>query len=190
MNPDGTTATALTFKKASGNGQSFWRLLSYAQLSTAFDRSLALEPVFGRLASDDPDLSAFKARGGRFLGWQGWNDERIPVQGTIQYYDRVVAKMGGLAQVQSFFKLYLVPGGGHMSPQGTSNPDAYPPIVAPGQFDRMLVDWVEKGVEPARVEIQSPAAAPVRITQPLCPYPQKATYVSGDPHVTGSFRCS
>jgi hypothetical protein len=184
------TIAGPTFRNASGNGQNFWRLLSYQQLSNAFDRSSALEPVFGHIASDNPDLAAFKARGGKFLSWQGWNDERIPIQGTIRYYDRVIEKMGGLANVQSFFKLYLVPGGGHMSPQGTSNPDASPPAVAPGQFYRLLVDWVEQGIEPARVEVQSPAAAPVRITQPLCPYPQKATYVGGDPRVTASFNCS
>jgi hypothetical protein len=39
-------------------------------------------------------------------------------------------------------------------------------------------------------EIQSPSANPVRITQPLCPFPQKAMYVGGDPRVTASFTCS
>jgi hypothetical protein len=164
--------------------------MSYEQFANAFDRGVALDPVFGYVSSDNPDLSAFKARGGKFLSWQGWNDETIPVQGTIRYYDRVVEKMGGIANVQSFFKLYLAPGGGHMSPQGPSNPDANPPVVSGGQFYKMIVDWVEKGVEPGRVEIQSPSANPVRITQPLCPFPQKATYLGGDPRVTASFTCS
>jgi hypothetical protein len=178
------------FKNASGDGQSLWKLLSYEQLANGFDRGVALDAVFGHLASDDPDLSAFKARKGKFLSWQGWNDEAIPVQGTIRYYDRVIEKMGGVGNVQSFFKLYLVPGGGHMSPQGTSNSDAHPPAVAPGQFYKLMVDWVEKGIEPGRVEIQSPAATPIRITQPICPYPQRAMYIGGDPNVTTSFTCS
>lgn len=33
--------------------------------------------------------------------------------------------MGGLTNVQSFFRPYLVPGGGHESPQGTANPNAH-----------------------------------------------------------------
>jgi len=184
------TLAGPSFKNASGDGQRLWRQMSYEQLANAFDRGVALDPVFGYVSSDNPDLGAFKARGGKFLSWQGWNDETIPVQGTIRYYDRVVEKMGGIANVQSFFKLYLAPGGGHMSPQGTSNPDANPPVVAGGQFYKMIVDWVEKGVEPGRVEIQSPSANPIRITQPLCPFPQKATYLGGDPRVTASFTCS
>lgn len=178
------------FKNASGNGQGLWRTLSYEQASNVFDRAMALDPVFADVASDNPDLLAFKARGGKFLSWHGWNDEAIPVQGTMQYYDRVVETMGGLDQVQSFFKLYLVPGGGHMSPHGTSNPDANPPAPGPGQFYALLIDWVEKGIEPGRVEIASPSPTPVRITQPICPYPQRATHVGGDPRVAASFKCA
>lgn len=178
------------FKNASGNGLARWRELSYQQLADAFDRGVALDPVFGDLASDNPDLSTFKARGGKFLSWHGWNDEAIPIQGTIRYYDRVLEKMGGLANVQSFFKLYLVPGGGHMSPHGTSNPNANPPAVPHGLFYKLLVDWVERGIEPGRIEIESPSAQPVRISQPICPYPQKATYIGGEPHQATSYTCS
>lgn len=183
------TMAGPSFKNASGDGRRLWRQLSYEQLANAFGRGVALDPVFGFVSSDNPDLSAFKAHSGKFLSWQGWNDEAIPVQGAIRYYERVVEKMGGIDQVQSFFKLYLAPGGGHISPQGTANPDANPPAVAGGQFYQMIVDWVEKGIEPGRVEIQSPAGKPMRITQPLCPYPQKATYGGGDPRVTTSFTC-
>jgi hypothetical protein len=175
------------FKNASGNGEALWRKLSHEQLSNAFDRGRALDAVFGGLASDDPDLSAFRARGGKMLSWHGWNDESIPIQTTIRYYESVVQEMGGLEKVQSFFKLYLVPGAGHMSPHGTSNPDANPPAVAPGQFYRLLVDWVENGIEPGRVEIRSPSADRPQITQPIFPYPQKAKYVGGDPHVASSY---
>jgi len=184
------TIAGPTFKNASGDGERLWRELSYAQLANAFDRGVALGPVFGRISSDNPDLSAFKARGGKFLSWQGWNDETIPVQGTIRYYNHVIAKMGGVANTQSFFKLYLAPGAGHVSPQGTSNPEANPPTVGAGQFYKLMVDWVEKGIEPNRVEIKSPSSKLPVITQPLCPYPQKATYTRGDPRVTTSYTCS
>jgi Tannase and feruloyl esterase len=165
-----------------------WTQLSYAQFANAFDRGVALDEMFGRVCSCNPDLSAFKARGGKFLSWHGWNDESIPVQHSMHFYDDVVRKMGGLASVQSFFKLYLVPGGGHTSPHGTSNPDANPPAVAGGQMYKLLVDWVEKNIEPSRVEIESPKPTG-KITQPICPYPQQARYQSGDPRVTTSFRC-
>lgn len=177
-----------TFVNAGGNGQGRWKDLSYARLAQAFERAKALEPEFGHVASDDPDLSAFKAGGGKILSWHGWNDEAIPVQRTMQYYDEVLERMGGLAAVQSFFRLYLVPGGGHMSPHGTSNPDANPPAIAPGQFYALLVDWVENGIEPDRVEIASPAGGPVRQTIPIFPYPTRAIYAEGDPYLASSYR--
>jgi hypothetical protein len=155
-----------------------------------FDRGAQMEPAFAHVASDSPDLSAFKQRGGKFLSWHGWNDEAIPVQGTMRYYDRVVETMGGLDKVQSFFKLYIVPGGGHMSPQGTSNPDANPPIFAAEQMYQLIADWVENGVEPGRVEITSPDPSRQPITQPIFPYPTKAVYVSGDPRQASSYTSS
>jgi hypothetical protein len=175
------------FENSSGYGQALWRDLSYGQLAELFDRGVEMEPVFAYIASNDPDLSAFKERGGKFLSWHGWNDESIPVQTTMLYYDCVVERMGGLDEVQSFFKLYLVPGGGHMSPHGTSNEDANPPIFAAGQLYGLMVDWVENGVEPDRVEITSPSATRPSFTQPVFPYPQKAVYIGGDPHVAASY---
>lgn len=179
-----------TFKNASGDGQGLWQDLSYKQLANAFARGVALNPVFGDLASDNPDLSAFKARGGKFLSWHGWNDEAIPVQGSIRYYDRVIEKMGGAANVRSFFKLYLVPGAGHLSPNGTSNPGAVPPLPAPGQLYKLLVDWVERGIEPRGVVLNSPAASAVKRSAPACAYPQIVTYTGGDPDQAKSFRCA
>lgn len=178
------------FRNASGDGQGLWRTLSYAQLDNALDRTRALDPVFADVASDNPDLCAFKARGGKLLSWHGWNDEAIPIQGTMQYYDRVVERMGGLGAVQDFFRLYLIPGGGHMSPQGTANPEANPPCPGPGQFYRLLVDWVEQGITPDRVEIASPSDLPVRRSQPICPYPGKVSYLAGDPNLAASYSCA
>ncbi|MBU6267615.1 MAG: tannase/feruloyl esterase family alpha/beta hydrolase [Sphingomonadales bacterium] len=177
------------FRNASGDGQDGWKGLTYAQMNNAFDRALALDPVMGGVSTANADLSAFKARGGKFLSWHGWNDESIPVQHSMRYYEAVAAKLGGIDKVRDFYKLYLVPGGGHTSPQGTANIDANPPAVAGGQFYTLMVDWVEKGIAPGRVEITSPKDKPVRITQPLCPYPQKAVYTSGDPKVTTSYTC-
>ena len=175
------------FRNATGDGADMWKTLSYPQLSNAFDRGLALQSVLDDINTDDPDLSAFKARGGKILTWHGLNDEAIPVQGTIDYYEAVVASIGGTAAVESFLKLYLVPGVGHFAGNGTSDPDASPPVVAWGQFYRLLVDWVENGAEPGRIEIETPPAAPIRIMQPIFPYPKKPKYVGGDPRVSDSW---
>src|SRR5262249_9412118 len=44
------------------------------------------------LATDDPDLSRFRARGGKIVIWHGLADQLIFPRGTIRYYKRVVAR--------------------------------------------------------------------------------------------------
>jgi hypothetical protein len=119
---------------------------------------------------------------------QSLKDELIPVQDTIRYCNCVVDRMGGLDQVRSFYRLYMVPGNGHGPHNGTANPNAHPP--QPVDFYKLLVDWVEHGIAPDRIDISTPASVPVRIAQPICPYPQQATYDRGDPHSASSYRCS
>ena len=177
------------FKNATGNGQSLWKSLSYAQLTNAFDRGVALQAEFGNINSDNPDLSAFKNRGGKLLTWHGLADELVMPQGTINYYNRVAAQMGGLASVQNFYRLYLVPGLGHGTPNGTSNPAAAPPSFTPTQMYGLLTNWVEKGVAPDQVTLQSSAGA-VTYSRPVCVFPKKATYTSGDPNTAASYTCS
>lgn len=183
------TLASPSFRNASGDGQELWKGVSYEQLANAVDRGVALDPVFGGVSSADPDLSAFKASGGKFLSWHGWNDESIPVQHTMRYYDDVMRTMGGQAKVEDFFKLYIIPGGGHGSPHGTSNLDAHPPAVAAGQLYALMIDWVEKGVEPKAFEFATPANSPVKRTAPACAYPRLTTYVSGDPDIAASYTC-
>ena len=64
----------------------------------------------------NPDLSAFKARGGKLILYHGWNDPAISPLATIAYYNSVVKSMGA-AQAVSFVRLFLVPGMQHCSGQ-------------------------------------------------------------------------
>jgi feruloyl esterase len=184
------TLATPSFTNATGNGGDGWKLLSYAQLDNAFDRGVALQSRFGGINTDDPDLSAFAGRGGKMLTWHGLNDELIPAPGTVNYYNRVATEMGGLAAVQDFWKLYLVPAQGHGGPNGTTNPAAAPPVVAAGQMYALLRAWVEEGTAPADVVLQTPDGAATPKSRPICVYPQKATYTSGDLNVAGSYTCS
>lgn len=182
------TIAAPSFRNATGSGADMWQALSYAQLANAFDRGLALQDAFGGINTDDPDLAAFARRGGKLMTWHGVNDEMIQVQGTINYYERVAQNAGGLAKAGDFYRMYLVPGVGHVQNNGTSNEAANPPIPRPGQFYELLVNWVEKGAAPDRIELVTPADKPRR-SQPVCPYPQKAAYVAGGPDEASSYRC-
>src|SRR5262249_29171111 len=138
---------------------------------------------------DDADLSAFSKRGGKLLTWQGLADELIPPAGTVNYYERVIAKSGGVAQAQAFYRLYLLPGIGHGTPNGTSNPHATPPGLAAEQFYNLMTDWVEKGKAPENVILQGGNGKSAN-SMPMCLYPKKVTYRSGNPRVSASYTCS
>ncbi|WP_372659498.1 tannase/feruloyl esterase family alpha/beta hydrolase [Hydrogenophaga sp.] len=184
-----STIAGSGFANATGNGQSLWKQLSYSQLSNAYDRGVALQTNFGNINTDSPDLSAFKARGGKMLTWHGLADELIMPQGTINYYNRVASQMGGLAATQSFYRLYLAPGLGHGTPNGTANPSAVVPNFAPGQMYTLITDWVEKGIAPDTLTLQTTSGSTTR-SMPTCVFPKKVSYLSGDPTTAASYSCS
>jgi hypothetical protein len=101
----------------------------------------------------DPDLAAFRARGGKLIQYHGWNDPAIPARGSIVYYENVRATMGELGD---FYRLYLVPGmlhcGGGAGPSGVN-------------WLSLIQDWVEQGRPPHDVAAKSPTAQ-----QTLHPY--------------------
>jgi feruloyl esterase len=179
------------FRNATGNGANGWKNLSYAGLANAWDRGLALQTQFANINTDNPDLSAFRDRGGKVLVYHGLADVLIPAQGSINYYHRVADQMGGIDAVQRFFRLYLVPGMAHSFENGTTNPAANPPLPTNVQLYQALTDWVEKGIAPGALTATTPVtAAAAAKTRPLCVYPQKAVYTTGDPNLAGSYSCS
>ncbi|KAH7159449.1 tannase and feruloyl esterase-domain-containing protein [Dactylonectria estremocensis] len=58
------------------------------------------------IGTSDPDLSVFKATGGKILTWHGLMDEIVPSKGTTDYYSRVEALD---LDVRSFFKHFEAP---------------------------------------------------------------------------------
>lgn len=179
-----------SFKNATGNGADGWKKLTYAQLSNAFDRGISLQPSFSNIDTDNPDLSAFKARGGKLLHYHGQSDQVIMPFGSVNYYNRVASRMGGFSEVQNFYRFYLIPGMGHGPVNGTANAAANPPLPAPGQMYDLITNWVEKGIAPDRVNLYSQTSMPVSKSRPICPYPNKATYTNGDVNVAASYICS
>jgi len=60
------------------------------------DRDLKVvdERVGSIINAINPDLSAFKARGGKLLLYHGWNDTAISAGNAVNYYSSVLSKMG------------------------------------------------------------------------------------------------
>ena len=138
-----------------------------------------IQPAQALLDSTDPDLSRFKARGGRILGYFGWADPALnPLMG-IGYYESVTKAMG--PSTPEFYRLFMVPGMGHCAGgAGTSSFDPFTP----------LVEWVEKGVAPATIPASRIVNGATVRTRPLCPYPQTAIYKgSGSTDDAANFSC-
>jgi hypothetical protein len=146
----------------------------------------------------DPNLTAFKAHGGKLILYHGWSDSAISPLNTVNYYESVLSAMGS-RKTEDFLRLYMVPGMLHcgLGP-GPSVFGAAPAANAdPGQsMFRSLEQWVEHGVPPKQVIATkyvnplSPASG-VEMTRPLCPYPEVAKFKgSGDIHKASSFVCA
>jgi len=132
------------------------------------------------LDATDPDLTAFRRRGGKLLMYFGWADPQLNPRMGLEYYQDVVAKMG--PSTPEFARLFMVPGMFHCGGGiGTSTFDSATP----------LVNWVEKGEPPAAI----PAARIVNNktvrTRPLCPWPEFARYKgSGSVDDASNFTCA
>ena len=127
----------------------------------------------------DPDLTAFKARGGKLILYHGWNDQLIPAPASIRYYDGVVKAMGA-RQTDDFARLFMAPGMLHCV--GGVGPNTFDTVTA-------LEQWVEQGTKPASILASGATDAGTR-TRPLCPYPQVATYTgSGSVDDAANFVC-
>jgi feruloyl esterase len=103
--------------------------------------------------ADNPDLSAFKAQGGKLIQYHGWNDPLIPPGYSLEYRDRLMAKTG---DVSGFYRLYLVPGMLHCA--GGDAPTQV-------NWQEALESWVEKGVPPKELVASGGGA-----TQTLQPF--------------------
>jgi feruloyl esterase len=96
------------------------------------------------LDADNPDLGAFKARGGKLLGFHGWNDPAIPPGLSVEYFKAVQQATPG---TDDFYRLFMVPGMLHCR-----GGDAPVDVDWFAEIDR----WVETGKAPATLVATNP----------------------------------
>lgn len=145
------------------------------------DRDLKVvdEKVGTIINAVNPDLRAFKARGGKVLMYHGWNDTAISPGNAIDYYTSVLKTMGG--RQEDFIRLYMAPGMNHCGGG-----------VGPNQVNWMgaLERWRESNTAPDRIDAYRVANNRVDMTRPLCPYPQVAVYKGvGSTNDAENFAC-
>jgi len=194
-----TPQTSLGFEFGAGffanmvYGKADWDIL-HANLDDAV--SAADQKMAPVLNSTDPNLAAFKSRGGKLIIYHGWNDPAISALNTINYYNSVISKMGQ-QNVDAFVHVYMIPGMQHCA--GGPGADNFgagissTPTDAQHSLQLSLEQWVEKGAAPTTV-IATKFAQGTRtptMTRPLCAYPQSAKYDGkGDPNSAASFTCA
>src|SRR5215472_1190255 len=163
------------------NPQLDWTTITRDAYERFWDQSVEEYGIV--IASDNPDLSAFRDRGGKAIIWHGWADPLIASEGSIDYYKRVQQQMGGAEKTSQSARLFMAPGVGHCG--GGAGPEPY------GQLDALL-SWVEDGKAPATLTAaRRDASGGITRSRPLCPYPLVAKYKgSGSTDTAANFVCS
>ena len=132
--------------------------------------------------TDSTDMSAFKARHGKLMIYQGGTDSSVSLADTRTWYNAMNKRMDGHAQ--SFARFFPVPGMNHCSGgPATDTFNMLPP----------LVDWVENGIAPKSVIATASTPGYFGVasrSRPLCPYPKQARYLgTGDINEASNFTC-
>ncbi|MDG4804167.1 tannase/feruloyl esterase family alpha/beta hydrolase [Micromonospora sp. WMMD980] len=113
-----------------------------------FDRLQVLGDAVYNATS--PDLSTFRAHGGKLIVYHGWADAQISPFSTLDWYAAVERHAGGFAASQRFSRLYMIPGGYHC----LFGPEVdRPSEVGVPEFLTPLMSWVERGEAPDAIDV-------------------------------------
>ena len=125
-------------------------------------------------------LTSFAGHGGKHLYYHGVSDPWFSAMDTVDYYQRMAAANGGLAAVDQWSRVYMVPGMGHCQ-GGEATLDSFD-MLSP------IVEWVESDTAPTGI-VATGSSMP-GVSRPLCPYPQHPHYNgSGDMNSAANFTC-
>jgi feruloyl esterase len=165
------------------------------------------------LNANNPDLSRFRARGGKLLIYHGAADPLIAPQTSIDYYRAMVTTEGNgrftaaaLRRTQRYARLFMVPGMNHC--YGGPGPHVFgneysgtiaihePPQDDAGHHALLaLVRWVERGAAPERIVatkfVNDQLGQGIAMQRPLCPFPEWPRYRgSGSRNDAANFTCA
>ncbi|KAJ4331876.1 hypothetical protein N0V87_008813 [Didymella glomerata] len=128
------------------------------------------------IGTSDIDLTYFKEAGGKLITWHGLADSLIAPNTTVDYAQRVYERD---PEAEDYYRFFEAPGVDHCG--GGSG-------WFPGSGLQSLINWVERGVAPTKLEAQTQNGA-VKRSAHLCLWPKSLHFVSGDVNEAGSFEC-
>ena len=156
----------------------------YDPLTFDYDRDMpkAIAKLSKTIDATDPDLAAFKARGGKLIQYHGWSDPGVSPLSSVNYYERVTERLRG--DPSGFYRLFMVPGMQHCV--GGPGPDHFDALAA-------LEQWVEHNKAPDSIvatHLTNGQTERTR-TRPLCPYPKVAKWNGkGSSDDAANFACA
>jgi feruloyl esterase len=131
------------------------------------------------LNATNPDLSAFRRRGGKLIMYTGWSDAAAPALGVIGYYEDVLSHDKTAAEDA---RLFMMPGVEHCfggpGPSWVNYLDEIDKWVTTGKApDQLEANWLNEKMQPDGSRL-------------VCAYPKSLKYKgSGDPRDATSFTC-
>ncbi|KAI0907166.1 Tannase/feruloyl esterase [Ustulina deusta] len=135
-----------------------------------------------------PDLTEFQSAGGKLLHYHGESDSSVPAASSVHYWqsvrDIMYAGVGADAAADAladWYQLYLIPGAGHCG-ANSLQPGPYP-------ADNMqtMIEWVENGVQPARLNATVSSGDYSGEVQQLCMWPTRPLWEGNN--ASASFSC-
>lgn len=184
--PGGTVAARHATHTTAALGAQFGAPPGMALLATRLDAGGELRRLQEARDADaalfDDALAGFRGRQGRLLLMHGAADPVVSAWATVEYQQRLDRASAGVAAAggPDFARSFVVPGMNHCA--GGPATDRFDGLAA-------IVDWVEHGRAPQRIEARGSAVLQGE-TRPLCPWPQVARYRGhGSVHDSASHEC-
>jgi feruloyl esterase len=143
------------------------------------------------LDATNPDLTAFRKRGGKLIVVVGTNDTLASPGAQLDYYQSVIDRMGR-GTVDSFARFFVLPQADHglsaRSYTMTGDGKEIPAQTLPTTYDRygLITGWVENHQPPAKsVTVTSGSRS-----LPMCSYPEYPKYRGGPADAAASYICA
>ena len=131
-------------------------------------------PIAAVVNAANPDLSAFRAKGGKLMMFHGWADVALSAHMSTSYVEDVYARD---AAARDDVKLFMMPGVLHCF--GGEGPSIVDWVQA-------LEDWHDSGIAPAKLTATYPDKAGART---LCAWPREARFTAGNPDTSEAYVC-
>jgi tannase len=121
-----------------------------------------------------PDLTPFQSSGGKLLHYHGESDPSVPAASSVHYWQSVRSIMypglsdeAAVEALSDWYQFYLVSGAAHCG-SNSLQPGPYPQ-------DNMatIIDWVENGVKPSRLNATVASGTYSGEVQQLCQWPTR-----------------